>query len=1177
MSTTVQRNFLKVAASRDVPDSVKAQINKLARDPHSPTGNKKKTPVPDQRTIGHIANKTIGNINDARNLFQVLPDMDYARRILISAIISPGDLTDSKVLYTCTNDVLDANLTGPMLREVQKFFDETYRIRKLLPKILNDVLFEKGAYPVLTLPESSIDQIINSDQYRAASMESAVQQLDNHLKEEVVGEGVYRPYGLLGFPGQSKGQGVSFESLGADPGKISAGSHVAFPSMENLPTTSPERKGMVDALNKVNAKNKDLFLVTDNPSILKRPMVLEAKRKYAIRRVYGGKLRSSMAPSRRTSKTASTGQPGAIKLDKGGIRLSAESAQLTPMQNGKSMTTLNEVESAFYSQRRYKHIPVQPVMTKAQIGADTYGHPLVMNLPTESVIPIHMPGSPSEHVGYFVLLDINGNPLDLTSHDNYYDDIRRSLNGQDAFSSQVLQTARRGTEGMGTLSNEIIDEMARINGETLEADLQARLRAGEISGEYSISRPEHINQLMFSRHLKGQKTIMLYVPVEMLTYVAFNYNEYGVGKSLLEDGKILGTIRAALMLSNTLATINNAVGGKTIAITLEEKDENPTETVEFLLSEYAKVNSEGFSRIIGQTHPLGLADQIQNHGVNVVVEGNTRYPQVKMDVSSRDGTSRPIDESLEKSMRDRHFQMFGLSPEVADGSNQADFATTVVQNNLMLLKRVIEYQEQLEPYLTDLIRQYTLNSGILLDILREIVDNNQEHAEDTTDINAKTGEETDLSETDDFIHEFIMSLQVELPKPEVNDTTKQLEEFNKYSEALDAVLPAYFASEMFISEDLGDLSESMDAIKANIKAEFQRRWLRKRSVLPEMDVFNTVDEDDSPAMDFMDIQATHNEGLARTVMSYVRSVLQAKKNRADDETALNDLKTEIETNANGGDAEMAGDDLDNENAGGSDGIGGDELGGDNVDDFGMGDDLTDDGTGTGDDVTDLGEAGGETTDTGETGDDTELDALTDTGSADAEVPAVEGDDSVDTAATDALATTDEDIPAGDAGTDAAPVVDDTTTADDTSTDTAPAPEESTDLDIPTPDAEEPVVDAPIDTPDTTEPVPEGTEDDVAPPDEETFDLGEDYVADDVPLEDGETPPQDDTEVVDGEPPVETPEEGEVTDIPEVPDASEVPDAEEPLSEDEAKKKAEEEEEDDDPLKDIEDNLKPPLV
>lgn len=1008
MSQPIKRVFPKLASSRNVPDEVKAIMGKLARDPHGNTKSSSNIKIPDQRVLGHIANKTISNINDARNLFQVLPDMDYARQIVISATISPGDLTDSNVIYSCKNEDLDTNLTGPMLRALETFFDETYRIRKLLPEILNDVLFEKGSYPLLIMPESSIDQIINSDNYKQSSMESAMVSLESHLSQEVGADGIYTPYGALGFP---TAKGASLESMTTD-GSYAKHSYVGFASFESFDKENPGRKATCEALNVIAKKHDKNFIVTDNPNILKRPMVLEAKRKIAIRRIYGGKLRGSL---KRQSMGKPNTQPGnknngIVRYDGNSVKVSNEAN--APVTEAQKMTTLNEVESAFYSQRRYRHVPVQPVLTKSQVGAETYGHPLVMNLPAESVVPIHVPGNPAEHVAYFVLLDINGNPLNVTSHDNYYDDIRNQLNSNDQFSTQVLQTVRRGYEGLGGINNEIIDEMTRMHADAIEADWLSRLRSGVMEGDYKVTRTQYINQVMFSRHLKGQKTIMLYVPADMLTYVAFDYNEYGVGKSLLEDAKILGSIRAALMLSNTLASINNATGGKTISIKLDPKDENPAETVEFMLSEYAKVNSEGYSRIIGQTHPLGLADQIQNHGVNIVVEGNSRYPETQFDVSRRDGTSTTIDTELEKTMRDRHFQVFGLSSEMADGINQSDFATTVVQNNLMLLKRVVRNQEKLEPFLTDIVRGYTLNSGILLDELRQICKDNKKFLP-----KGERGAEG----IDDFIYEFIMSVTAELPSPEINDIQKQVEVYNQYSEGLEKIIDAYMSEEMFITDASLEMETIMPAVKKNVMAEFQRRFLRSRAIMPELDIFNSVDEEESPVFNFMEINQNHMAGLTGSLMKYLKAALKASKKKLAEKEAINKLKEEVAALPSVDDG-MSTDDgmgLDGEGMDGGDlgdgsmDMGDDGMGGDL--DMGMGDDGLggDAGDGTDDALAGLDDAGG--TDDGGGADDA-LAGLDDAG----------GGDAGDGDGADALADLDLDAPAdtdAEAGGSADDVVD----------------------------------------------------------------------------------------------------------------------------------------------------------
>jgi len=50
-----------------------------------------------------------------------------------------------------------------------------------------------------------------------------------------------------------------------------------------------------------------------------------------------------------------------------------------------------------------------------KIRKKSVGKPLVIKLPTESVVVVHEIGVPEKHLGYFILLDINGNPISLTT------------------------------------------------------------------------------------------------------------------------------------------------------------------------------------------------------------------------------------------------------------------------------------------------------------------------------------------------------------------------------------------------------------------------------------------------------------------------------------------------------------------------------------------------------------------------------------------------------------------------------------------------------------------------------------------------------------------------------------------------------------------------------------------
>ncbi len=55
--------------------------------------------------------------------------------------------------------------------------------------------------------------------------------------------------------------------------------------------------------------------------------------------------------------------------------------------------------------------PILPILTSTQTARPNDGHPLVMTLPPECVIPVDVPSNPDEHIGYYILLDEFGNPV----------------------------------------------------------------------------------------------------------------------------------------------------------------------------------------------------------------------------------------------------------------------------------------------------------------------------------------------------------------------------------------------------------------------------------------------------------------------------------------------------------------------------------------------------------------------------------------------------------------------------------------------------------------------------------------------------------------------------------------------------------------------------------------------
>merc|ERR1711916_413777 len=172
--------------------------------------------------------------------------IELVRQILVSSILSPNDMTKVSLHFSVEDSPLDAELNGQLVDVITKYFDRTYKIKKLLPNILSECLFEKGSYPLMTLPSTAIDDIINNPS--RVSIESVA--TDFNIKGEVTG------LGIIGKPTTLDKSKTSDVGL----------------SLESFSSVSRNNHHETDY-----AISKHLT-VTDNPIVLKLPMVLDRMR-----------------------------------------------------------------------------------------------------------------------------------------------------------------------------------------------------------------------------------------------------------------------------------------------------------------------------------------------------------------------------------------------------------------------------------------------------------------------------------------------------------------------------------------------------------------------------------------------------------------------------------------------------------------------------------------------------------------------------------------------------------------------------------------------------------------------------------------------------------------------------------------------------------------------------------
>lgn len=801
--------------------------NPMGQRAYDDKGNRKATPPPTS-ILNSMSQRTAQVGKDIESMKQLLPDIELSAQILVSSILSPKDMTTPTLSFSSNSAFGNQDLGTKLTKIVSDYFTNDYRINTKLSRILHDALFDKGAHIRMIIPESSLDHIIN-EQGRI-TLESIRPHVDSTNGLTL---------SSLGLLGPSDDQieednkaGVSFESM-----------------FSNTPRPT-----------KVDTVEKTCYVsVTDNPDAVKMPLLFDRIRSDKVKSTLAGRFKGSLESkaNNKDKDEDSKGKQSSEKLKK------EERAKEKKINLG---TNDKEIEQRLSDSRDLTAEPLVEVKTHEQTGREMYGHPMITTLSNEAVIPAHTPGNPSDHIGYFVLLDQYGNPVNMSSVTDHYQDLKTQFSGNTS-DNQVSSLLKeiRGQQGMEFQQDptQAIQQATDAFADIIERNLLSRLRNGIGHSSAELGRPSDIYQIMLSRSFRKKRTQLLYVPKELMSYVAFNYTNTGVGKSLLEESRIVGSLRAILMFANTMAAIKNSSSRTDLEIELDPEDTDPMSTITQVKDAFMRSRSEAFP--LGEGNPGVLVDYLNKSGVDVIYSGHPGLPEMRVQANDKASSRTIVDRDLEDQLRRQHIMGFGLSPETVDVSGDVEFATSLVNSSLLLNKRVALYQQQYERMESEFIRKYTANSEPLLSKMEKAIEEDG-HKEDKEDLKAT-------------IEQFLESLEVSLPKPDSVTLETQMEAFRNYRDALDMAVEALINDEMEMLDAEGDFGRNLRNIKATIKAYFERRWLRDNNVLPEL--FEVIDHDidDKPLLNFGEIHGSHMERILDSMREYIAMAEKARMKR----------------------------------------------------------------------------------------------------------------------------------------------------------------------------------------------------------------------------------------------------------------------------------------------------------
>jgi len=782
-------------ADQGMTPEIKAIVDKIVQPGQGDGQIPSKTKAPSLNVMETISNNIATNVNDARAIFEILPDTEMAMQVLVSSILSPKDMISTEITFTSGIAGEAAEVASGVIRIIQNYFIKEFGLRRRLTTILQDALFKTGSYPIAIIPENGLDALINgNDIVSSESVKEFFVPSSNSVK----------PVGLLGNPGADKQ--VSLENLFSEP-------------------TTP------DSYKKFNAYTE----VTDNFNALKVPSLLSKARQHAVASAFE---RQGVA----------------------GVHISNEAAR--DSEGGERATVLKTA----YRRRVYTQRSAVQLQTSETLNRESVGHPLIMKLPSEAVIPVHVPSDPSNHIGYYVLLDKNGNPITRAKDAKYFTNLKQRVKKENEGTSELIEQVRQGMYGnRNTVAEASENEIINAYTSLIENDLVARLEAGIYNDNAALSCPEEVGRIMLARALSKMHTQVLFVPAELMTYVAFDYNDNGTGRSLIEGSKIIASLRAMTMFANTMAGIKNSNSRTKLNITLDEDDPDPANTVEKIMHNFTK--NHQLSYPLGTIDPSDITGYLQRSSVDINVEGHPAYPSTKTNIEDGQRSVINVDTDLEETLRNRHFMSMHIAPEIVDSTLDVEFATNVVGSNLLLAKRVIIYQDTLCDHLSDFIRKFTNNSSVLMAQISELIDESgiskklKQGNKDVTDDGTFDTKES-------LITEIIDSITISLPTPDTAKLANQGASFEEFNSLLEAALPAYVDSEMFDGMLDSDLEEGIEGTIAALRGYFQRQWLRKNNIMPELE--GMVSEGSNESFDIVNIHKDHAKAILDPMQKLLR-------------------------------------------------------------------------------------------------------------------------------------------------------------------------------------------------------------------------------------------------------------------------------------------------------------------
>lgn len=748
------------------------------------SGIQPKKTIPTEASIGSylesVADDTHTKIEELRNLTIVAPEIKMSKRVIVSTIMSPQDLQTNKINITMNYEGLAPEIKSDLLEKLNNFFNNEFHLAQRLYSWLSTAGFEEGAKAMLVLPKHELD-VQNAVADVLAAHEDLKQSHDRIVSstEALYIEPPENRRNLIAERLEAEFES-SLESLGVDKW-FENHKYTDSSTESNKMATISSKQDLVKQL--VKGTFKLLKQHDDGSVVVTRDLSHISK----------GYLNNS---------------------DKLKDLLKDAKAQITgfdPDKSGGFQTT-----------------PVRCLTISDNIKVGEDDLPIVLELPSDSVIPVCAPGDNKNHIGYFVLVDENGQPI--RGRNNFF------KTGSTDVTNRLAMSAAQAVYGNATLTSFseltsnpefMFQQMTEVFTVAVNKLLESRLNKDGLTG-LDINMHNAVGKALFSNLLANNRITMIFVPEPMMVYYCFDHRDNGTGKTFLEDIAQMLALRTTLVTARLMAAVENATVRRKIEVDIDDKENNPIQTIQAVVRQALSKYAPSFS-----TEVQTAAESMVNRNIQVVpksMAGTTDNLSVNYEKVYGNAQS-PDTDLLDKLNNWIGMGLGGLPASVLNQLSENEFSRSVATTNMYFANTVAGWQLAIKPTNKKFISLYISSNTKLLELIKSIIRKDKDGEPENLDENTTDDVENEALQRQ--VNDIIKSLEVDLPPPQMAAKKAHFEEIQSFAEMIEKLVTIIYSDDTVIDDEL---KGSMPVIRATITSKLLREFLPKLGVQAIADI-----------------------------------------------------------------------------------------------------------------------------------------------------------------------------------------------------------------------------------------------------------------------------------------------------------------------------------------------------